>query len=184
MKRPADDGSAGDSEGIDLPRPATVPFHEVREFQTTTLLEAALMCARNGWHILPLFGIVGGRCECDDTQCKPAGKHPHIEEWESRASCNEAQIRKWWTRWPNANIGWALGATTVVRSTPTHAMTAMNRSRALKPRWASSIPRGRKPVGGVSTTFRIHLRLCCNPVLRRLGPIIPVLTLKRPVATS
>lgn len=40
----------------------------------------------------------------------PDGKIPLIPEWPTRASCDPEQIREWWTRWPNANIGVACGA--------------------------------------------------------------------------
>jgi hypothetical protein len=32
---------------------------------------------------------------------------PLIKQWGVRASCDAAQIKKWWTRWPDANIGLA-----------------------------------------------------------------------------
>lgn len=82
---------------------------EIAAFQIVTPLDAALLYARNGWHIFPVFEIVKGRCACANPDCKKPGKHPRIKEWESFASCDESQIRKWWMRWPNANIAWALG---------------------------------------------------------------------------
>jgi hypothetical protein len=42
--------------------------------------------------------------------CKPRGKTPLTEHGFKDASKDPAQIRKWWGRWPDANIGIATGA--------------------------------------------------------------------------
>lgn len=70
-------------------------------------LDAALAYARLGIHVLPCHSIDGnGRCTCGDDPCKQGiGKHPRIGQWQDRATCDEQQIRKWWTKWPDANIG-------------------------------------------------------------------------------
>lgn len=102
------------------------------------LLESALWYGRHGWHVIPLneplFDKVDSQgtattCTCDDfwrykgTKKKPAdpayecsapGKHPRIARWEEQASTSEEQIRKWWRRWPNANIGVAAGKSGLV----------------------------------------------------------------------
>jgi hypothetical protein len=36
-------------------------------------------------------------------------KRPLIEDWPNKATWDEAQIREWWAKWPNANIGIATG---------------------------------------------------------------------------
>jgi hypothetical protein len=58
------------------------------------MLEYALQYAKLGWHIFPL---------------KPGGKTPITQHGVKDATTEEAEIRDWWTRWPNANIGLALG---------------------------------------------------------------------------
>jgi len=40
---------------------------------------------------------------------KPGGKEPLIKGWPEKATTDEAQIREWWGRWSNANIGIATG---------------------------------------------------------------------------
>lgn len=50
----------------------------------------ALKYATHGLAILPIH---------------PKTKTPLIPEWQNYASNDPAQIRKWWTKWPNANIG-------------------------------------------------------------------------------
>jgi len=36
---------------------------------------------------------------------KPGKKTPLIDDWPNKATWDEAQIREWWAKWPNANIG-------------------------------------------------------------------------------
>jgi len=57
-------------------------------------LEAALRYAKLGFRVIPL---------------KPGAKEPLIDDWPNRATWDEAQIREWWAKWPNANIGIATG---------------------------------------------------------------------------
>lgn len=76
----------------------------------TPLLAAALARAVEGWAVHPLFGIVNGHCECArGARCPTPGKHPRLTGWQAHATRAPAQIRKWWARWPHANIGGAAG---------------------------------------------------------------------------
>ncbi|HEU0087670.1 MAG TPA: DNA polymerase [Pseudonocardiaceae bacterium] len=64
------------------------------------VLRAALTCAARGWHVFPLT---------------PGAKEPPlVDRWEQRASTDPAQIRRWWTRAPTANIGIATGPSGLV----------------------------------------------------------------------
>lgn len=75
-------------------------------------LEAALDYARRGRRVFP----------CDPHPEKPRSKRPLVVAdkdadgkpiegtgWPAKATTNEAQIRDWWRRWPNALIGMAPG---------------------------------------------------------------------------
>jgi len=53
-------------------------------------LEAALVYASKGWHVLPI---------------KTKGKEPLSENGLKDATTDSAQIRTWFTKWPDANIG-------------------------------------------------------------------------------
>ncbi|NMN56882.1 putative DNA primase/helicase [Xanthobacter sp. SG618] len=77
-----------------------------------TILEAAVAYGRLGYRIFP----------CDPHAEKPRSKRPLVVAdkdadgkpiegtgWPLKASCNEAQIRAWWKRWPDALIGMAPG---------------------------------------------------------------------------
>ena len=106
----------------------------------------ALMYARHGFHVFPLYeplfdhpkGYIcacepyrhSGKCKRDDQEriakgkeprylephqhCDRPGKHPRGEGVDANgnkvyglkmATTDEAQIRAWWGKWPNANIG-------------------------------------------------------------------------------
>jgi len=56
------------------------------------MLEFALRYIRLGWPVLPL-----------------RGKVPRVEHGSKDATLDEAQARKWWEKWPKANIGLATG---------------------------------------------------------------------------
>ena len=58
------------------------------------------------WHVIPLHTVDdGGRCTCGEAKCPSSGKHPCISRWQMDASSEPVRIRKWWERWPDANIG-------------------------------------------------------------------------------
>ena len=64
-----------------------------------TMLEVALDCTRRGWHVVP----VKPPSEQSD------GKGAHLtSHGENSASNDEAQIRLWWAKWPNANVAIAV----------------------------------------------------------------------------
>lgn len=65
--------------------------------QKAELMQAALEYARHGWRVFP---------------CLPGGKQPVTGlRWRNEATTDEATIRRWWKRWPEANIGIATGGT-------------------------------------------------------------------------
>jgi energy-coupling factor transporter ATP-binding protein EcfA2 len=69
------------------------PMSEARG-KGTIFQEAAIRYARRGFRVLPL---------------RERDKRPLIEDWPNRATWDEAQVREWWAKWPNANIGIATG---------------------------------------------------------------------------
>ncbi|NOT01456.1 MAG: DUF3987 domain-containing protein [Phycisphaerales bacterium] len=62
--------------------------------QPRTMLDHALRYASMGWRVLPV---------------RPRDKRPLIRDWPKLATTDEATIRGWWARWPDANIGVATG---------------------------------------------------------------------------
>lgn len=75
-----------------------------------TLL-AALESARRGWSVVPLHGVSAGRCACGHGDCPAPGKHPHVA-WDTlrHTRAGDDQLRRWWRRWPDANVGLVTGA--------------------------------------------------------------------------
>lgn len=73
-------------------------------------LDAALAYAARGWPVLPLHSVRDRRCTCARSdRCESAGKHPLNPHGVAEAATDAATIRKWWTRWPFANVGIATG---------------------------------------------------------------------------
>jgi len=72
---------------------------------------AALEACGRGWSVVPLHTAVGGRCSCGDAECAAPGKHARVA-WkpymEHRAGPD--RVRRWWRRWPGANVGVVTGA--------------------------------------------------------------------------
>src|SRR5665811_296881 len=73
-------------------------------------LQYALQYARYGLQVLPLYGIYDGHCACGAvTKCNRPGKHPRTRNGVHDATTDPSQIKKWWEKWPKANIGIAAG---------------------------------------------------------------------------
>ena len=81
----------------------------VVELHPKVLLDAALKYALRGFRVLPLNGIRAGGCTCGDSDCRSPGKHPLTAHGATEASSDEMTIRGWWSKWPTANIGLAMG---------------------------------------------------------------------------
>ncbi|SNR58671.1 Bifunctional DNA primase/polymerase, N-terminal [Actinoplanes regularis] len=59
---------------------------------------------------MPLHTPSPGGCTCAaGRRCSSPGKHPRLPHGLHEASTDPAQIRRWWARWPHANIGLATG---------------------------------------------------------------------------
>ncbi len=76
---------------------------------TSTNLTAALAYARRDVPVFPVHSIDGslaGTCTCKaGAGCTSPGKHPRVINNLENATKDPEQIRRWWSRWPNANIG-------------------------------------------------------------------------------
>lgn len=77
---------------------------------------AALVYATEyGWRVFPLHSTDdAGMCSCGNAECGGPGKHPRTARGCLDASTDAAQIRAWWERWSDANVGIATGAGLVV----------------------------------------------------------------------
>ncbi len=78
------------------------------------MLDYALAYAAQGWAVIPVYGMSGGRCTCRAAVCRSPGKHPRIGKWTEKASKNPAIIRGWWQRWPDSAVGIVTGPLSAV----------------------------------------------------------------------
>lgn len=122
------------------------------------ILDTALQYAARGWHVLPL---------------KPREKIPLTPNGVKDATNDPETIRRWWTRWPNANIGIACGPSRllVVDLDGPEALTA----------WADLAQRLGIPYdtltahtggGGIHLIYRVPDGLRLGNSAGRLGPHI------------
>lgn len=75
-----------------------------------SMLSARVFAKRHGWWIVRLYGVVAGRCECGDDECRHVGKHPRTRRGVKHGSSDDAQLGEWWSAHPNSNLGIATGA--------------------------------------------------------------------------
>ena len=88
----------------------------------TVAKAAEFYASQFGWRVFPLYDIgPGGVCSCKaGADCRTPGKHPRIaipsgDGAKHPATSDVEQIKKWWKKWPNANIGvWLEGSNTIV----------------------------------------------------------------------
>ncbi|MDG4788321.1 bifunctional DNA primase/polymerase [Micromonospora sp. WMMD1102] len=81
---------------------------------TSPLLRAALEYAAAGIPVLPLHSPTGTGCSCRRPDCDRPGKHPRWHRSLLRHGLHDAStrpelIRRWWTRWPDANLALRTG---------------------------------------------------------------------------
>ena len=98
-------------EGVDA---GLTPVEMIRDGileHVTSALESALVYARLGWPVFPLHWPLShdGACSCGDSKCANVGKHPLTRHGLHDATTDEEQIRQWFTKHPNANVGGRTG---------------------------------------------------------------------------
>jgi hypothetical protein len=71
---------------------------------------AAQVYAAFGYPVVAMHAVrPGGGCSCADPACPDPGKHPRLAAWTRLASTDPATVRRWWRRWPDANLGLVTG---------------------------------------------------------------------------
>ena len=72
-----------------------------------TMMDAAIKYAEANIPVIPLHWICeDGSCSCKaGSDCDSKGKHPLYTGWYKNSTADIEQIRKWWRKTPNANIG-------------------------------------------------------------------------------
>jgi putative DNA primase/helicase len=74
------------------------------------LLDAALVYAARGWPVFPVHTPTEHRCSCPNSACPTIGKHPRTQHGLKDATVDSTVITKWWSTWPDANIGLVTGS--------------------------------------------------------------------------
>lgn len=70
----------------------------------------ALDYAQRGWAVFPVHTpTADGKCSCHRNNCDRIGKHPRIGSGRNGATIDSELIERWWSTWPEANIGIATG---------------------------------------------------------------------------
>ena len=57
-----------------------------------------------GIYVFPLYKVIGGKCNCTDSECKHPGKHPKIGNWRNTASNKLEDIEIWFKNNEGSNI--------------------------------------------------------------------------------
>ncbi len=78
--------------------------------------DAALLYAKRGWHVFPIWpavdGLAGRECSCPKgPECKRPAKHPMgslVPNGHDDATTDVATIKAWWLARPDANVGISL----------------------------------------------------------------------------
>lgn len=65
--------------------------------------------AEKGLAVIPLHTPEKSCCSCGRPDCTSPGKHPRITGGLNAATKDLGQIKEWWNKWPNANIGIVTG---------------------------------------------------------------------------
>jgi hypothetical protein len=71
-------------------------------------VDAVLELSLRGFYVFPVHNLFNGVCSCGRQNCSIA-KHPRISDWTSKASNDPRQIKGWWVRWTQANVGVVTG---------------------------------------------------------------------------
>ncbi len=90
---------------------------EIQEFSDTpetenseSMLDWALLWATSGQPVFPLHEVYDGICTClSGSECRSPGKHPRTRNGVDDATTDLDQVRAMWRKYPNANIGGAMG---------------------------------------------------------------------------
>lgn len=148
--------------------------------QRATVDVAAVVYARRGWPVFPCHSPIASRsaCSCGMRDCASPGKHPRVRNGLHAATVDEAQVRRWWARWPNANVGIRTGTESglvVVDVDPAHGGgDSLDRLVSAHGRFFANTRTVRTGGGGWHFYFRHPGELVRNDTGRRLGPGIDV----------
>jgi hypothetical protein len=106
------DGASGNPISIGFPQAppldAPIGFPQAPPLDAP-MVEHALFWAAAGFRVIPCcWPNAQGECGCgrgEPHTGRDIGKAPLITAWPTRATRNARLIRRWWAKWPTANVG-------------------------------------------------------------------------------
>jgi hypothetical protein len=104
------------------------------------LIDAALDLARSGYRVFPL---------------EANGKRPIIAAWPAKATTDEQQVREWWSKWPDSNIGLRTGDGLMVLDCDTKGRPGIESLNLLDMLGLPDSYRVRTPSGGVHVYLKV-----------------------------
>lgn len=124
----------------------------------SSLMEAALALAERGLRVFPL---------------KAGSKHPPlIKDFPTNATTDAAQIRAWWTKWPDANVGVSTNDLLVLDVDPKRGGLASLAALEAENGPLPATFRVRTPSGGLHLYFAAKSPVACS--VNRVAPGIDV----------
>ena len=76
-----------------------------------TRLDSVLRYAEYGWPVFPCHSAPTGVCSCRrGAGCRHSAKHPYTRHGLKDATTEPRQIKRWWGKWPDANVAILTGA--------------------------------------------------------------------------
>lgn len=71
-----------------------------------SMMDKANELASLGFRVFPVHTVVDEVCSCrHGSKCSSKAKHPRIDAFQLNATTDTEQIKQWWRKWRNANIG-------------------------------------------------------------------------------
>jgi AAA domain/Bifunctional DNA primase/polymerase, N-terminal len=75
-------------------------------------IEAAKAYARRGWRVVILHASADDACTCrKGGGCPKPAKHPRLTRWHEKATVDENELERLFSKWPESNLGVRLGPT-------------------------------------------------------------------------
>lgn len=101
-------------------------------------LKGALLFVSWGLRVFPAYSIENGVCTCSAASaCSSPGKHPRTAHGLKDATDDPEQIKEWWARWPNANVGVATDGLCVVDEDEGKGKSGAESLRALEEKYGA-----------------------------------------------
>jgi hypothetical protein len=132
-----ENAQSDDHQGADAPRSNRAErgrqANAQRKAEKRPKVNYAVAWARHGFPVFPCQNLTdNGNCTCGDLACGSKGKHPRVEHWKEDATADEKQIRAWWARYPDANIGVPCGPQSGITVVDVDGQIGIETRRALE----------------------------------------------------